>query len=203
MLAPELNVSQLRESWLLSNGVLDASDKLDNLVIAPVAVSFRTEFFEFLALGDRVQVGSVGGIAPEENNRYFAIAKALVNALPDGTFKAIGLNFEFRIPLFNTTDLADRYRDKVLSKNFALASDFSTADVRAGFYISRQFDEGRLRLESKPIVDSENRELLQIAANFNLNTISKTASIAWLDKAVNAFTFAKTLSDKLEVSFNS
>lgn len=200
MLAQGLNVSLLRESWLVENGVVVTDDKIENLVIAPIAVSFRTQSYEFLALHERVQVSTLNEPVPGEPTRYCEVAKKLASALPSGTFKAIGLNFEFCIALAGLADLAQRIRNIMLPSTFPLADEFSAPDVRAGIYLSRQFGEGRLRLDTKPVIDLENRESLNVSANFNLNASEQALIENWINKSNEAFSFAKTLTDKLEGS---
>lgn len=180
--AQTFNPSIFTETWLDKNGIISAQDLVGVKLSSPEMSRFETSEVQIqvtlpkMMITFRIQEGSPNFELP------LRIATRTVELLPQTPYIALGLNFDFFTHQPEGQDFTS-YNQALFGKDeYSLVNDFSSGNVKYGRYFSKDYNEGRLKLDIKPVTKtSDNRDLLKFGFNFHYE-VSKMDLSARSDK---------------------
>ena len=145
------NVSVLRESWLLKEGVLEDGDiDSSRSIFSPNLVNISNNKFNFLCRPSDLQIYLLENSEINEFNKI----KKLIQNLSHIPYKEIGLAVSFLIEDFDTK-LSKTLFDNP-SKDFY--KEFTNDDnANFGAYFSKEFLGFRFKMDIKPVNINENQ----------------------------------------------
>lgn len=168
-----------------------------------MAVNLTTPEIAFLAVPDRIQLS----FANENVNCSGLIKRimgGIVTVLPHTPFHAVGFNFTWILLANKQDEFPQTLRKLFLSADNPLSRFCDGEDCRFGFYISRNLNIGRLRLDLKPIMANpaiaggDLREGLQLTFNIHrdLSDDNKVERILeFLNEWDSSFSLAQQMTE--------
>lgn len=196
LVAKELNADLFSQLWLLENGILLRDEIASNSMFTPVAVSVTTTHFDFTFLQNKLQV-SVRSDFEKSGELFRRISGGVLNALPSQPWVAAGLNLNFTLEGEDGEAFSASVREMVLSDKNPVASEFSDENVRCGFYVSKDYQGARLKLDTKPIVEA-GQDKLYLNFNFHKNVTSSREASAFLENWESFYHYAASIIDSFD-----
>ncbi len=166
LIANQLNLSIFQQIWLLNNNIITQDEFGPESYFSPVAVNVRNPSYDLLILPDRIQITSIG-VSENSGAIFTRIISGIVNTLPHTPYTAYGFNFNFLLSHKSKSDCGEFFRSLCVSADNPLADDFKDKGARFGVYMSKDFEDGRLRMDTKPTKSESGREALIVSTNFN------------------------------------
>jgi hypothetical protein len=168
VVARRFNVTAVRQHWLVKQRIIGEDDLLEGALFSDTVVQVPTSRFLLLFLPDQLQfVPTVP--ADEEQPIILEKLGKIVETLPHVPYKALGLNFTW---LFRPADgdTAKATREMFFVADRPLFSLFAEPDAQFGGYLSKNYEEFRLKLNVTPTTVSEEageEQCVRFAFNFH------------------------------------
>lgn len=165
IVAQYFNPSIFRESWLLSQRYISSPSEIsEKSIFSPQIAQIVMKDLEFVVTPDQIQFSLINEI------NAISVIRSIVETLPHVPYKAIGINFDYFIPLVDNFN-NDNSRKLYYNKNNNIYDEFNNHSARFGAYLSTDFNNCRLKVDIKPIkavsADKELREYLHHSFNFH------------------------------------
>jgi hypothetical protein len=168
--AHHFNPSIASQVWLLRNEVFGESDLQKGCVFTDAFVNVNTKQFNLLISPEQVQVALRNQTA-DASAAVNAISR-ISSSLPHTPFTGVGLNFLWHV-LPETEAVDDTSRALFFDKDSPLDKEFDTPDARFGKYLSKAWEDSRLKLDIKPLTvglkepAGARAEIVQFGFNFH------------------------------------
>ncbi len=152
--AQNLNPSIFTHIWLSEKGLFREKDFTDSgSMYTPVAVNVVTPDLAFVAIPERVQIGL---ISRKDDPNWFQdqlqrTLGVIATELHHTPFLAVGFNMDWVVTPGAKTSILELERKHFLNTANPLARHFDNLGCRFGFYLSKEFTMGRLKLDIKPV----------------------------------------------------
>lgn len=167
IIAQSFNPSVFNQYWLINEGLIEKERILEESVFAPGLTHVVTPDFRLLVVPEQLQFT----LLRPANDVCELLAKTLIKIiekLSDVPYKAVGINFNWKIKPEKTIS---QYSSELFFKNnIALFGHFDVENARFGCYMSRDFNNARLKLDIKPVIIEEegiSNEYILFAFNFH------------------------------------
>jgi len=197
LLAKSYNLPIFSQLWLLDNGIITKEEfESGESYFTPVAVNVPTPDFELLIMAERLQVVIKVGAINEGQALLERLVGGIVENLPHTPYKALGLNFRYRIKSENEIGFSERCRNVFVNPGNPLQADFDDTNARFGLYLSKDIFDARLRLDIKPVKPDGN-DALNLAFNIE-RQIARPEDIGVLLSSWSGINdYTKVLSEQL------
>lgn len=185
ILSKGLAPTRLSREKLIQNGIVVAEEEIVDSIFAENLCQVITSNFNLLVLPHQIQF-----TITSDNNINLSLTKLnkIVELFSEYHFIALGINFIYGISSENNDQMAKS--NFIFSKpSESVYAHFQTEDSKFGGYMSRDFNNSRLKLHISPtkqirynsasIVESVSDEYLQFSFNFHidLNTSNNTLQL--------------------------
>jgi hypothetical protein len=177
VVARRFNVTAAQLPWLVKQGIIDENDLREGALFSDTVVQAPTSRFMLLWLPDQLQF--IPTVSPDEQQTLI-IEKLgkIIDTLPHVPYKAVGLNFTW---LFRPGDgdIARATRDMFYIPDKPLFNIFSGPNARFGGYLSKDYEEFRLKLNVLPTTVSQEageEHSIQFAFNFHRDVEGESAA---------------------------
>ncbi len=166
--AQSFNPSIITDTWLQHRSILSLDDLVGARVFSPDVTQFQTDQFQVLVILPKMQITfSTHNVENCIDGPRNVVTK-IVKLLPHTPYKALGINFNYKISQPEKQDYATFNRALFGQGSCPLLDEFKEADARFGRYLSKNYGSARLRLDIKPIKPKpEKREFLSFDFNFH------------------------------------
>jgi hypothetical protein len=166
IVAQNFNPSVANQLWLVRNGVVGEGDFLPGCIFTDLLVQVRARRFSLLFTPEQIQFVPVAGDEEAVQLMREAITRT-VRTLPHTPYRALGLNFTWRLTP-EATDVATLSRQLFFTPSNPLFRDFDVPDASFGAYLSRDLLGFRLKLDVKPVTaQAPAQQRLQFLYNFH------------------------------------
>jgi len=177
LLAQTFNPSIFTETWLYRNGLVPEDKLVGMRVFSSEVAQFQTTDVQVLVIPPKMQIlfGILGPCEFPDLPRK--IATKTVELLPQTSYQALGINFDFFVTQPADVDFLTYDRDLLGTGDYSLIQEFSSADCRFGRYFSKDFKGSRLKLDIKPVkAGPKNQDLIQFSFNFHYDVAETDAA---------------------------
>jgi len=193
--AGQFNPSIIREYWLIENGIMQPEDFRSGCVFTDMMVQVKSRQFDLAVVPGQCQISPH---VPIEEQQQLIEEKAgeIVNKLPHTPFTAIGLNFHWHlIPDHKNIEALTRSLFFVNQNPFYEAFDFE--DARFGSYLSKDFNNFRMKLDVKPaLMEGQKEPFLHFGFNFHFD-VPKEQSVDAIQNALRQWDIAREESTRI------
>lgn len=167
ILAQNFNPSIFNRHWLVKkdNVFLQDEDILPSSIFSPEIVLVNSKSTRLLVTPEQLQFELVDMDA----NFYEAIEKTLipmVSVLKEIPYRAVGINFVFYVEEKDKS-VIDLSKELFFKNDSKLFNHFDNEDARFGSYMSKTFEDSRLKLDVKPVFLKTGKETIQFGFNFH------------------------------------
>jgi len=198
LVAESINLNIFQPIWLVENGIVEKSEiEKGTNFNTPVAASISTGKFDLLVVSERIQLSFNNGVENAEDD-IKRIIGGIVSSLPHTPYTAIGLNFNYMLTSKDEAAFVRKAKELFLNNSSSLVSEFSSDDVRAGMYASKNIFNARLRMDVKPVVKNDGKEAVQLNCNVHKNVGSVEEIEAFIDDVAKMHEYSNTLLEKLD-----
>ncbi len=160
------NPSIFTEVWLYKHGLL--TDNMEGVrIFSPEIVQFQTADIQVLISPPKIQI-----TYPLTQDKSCESSKVFITKtialLPETPYRGLGINFDYYIAPDAGQDFSDLNRNLLGSGDNPMLTEFNSKDARFGGYMSKDHGEARLKLDIKPLTNTEDgSEILQYSFNFH------------------------------------
>ena len=166
--AQTFNPSIFTETWLIKNDIIHEKAFEGTRVFSPEVAQFQTSELQVLVIPPKMQIVFSVREGDSDAELPKKIAIRTVELLPQTSYQALGLNFDFLVAHTSGQDFNSYNRDLLGNGNNNLLQEFSVPDAKFGRYFSKNYGEGRLKLDIKPVkVGPENEDQTRFSFNFH------------------------------------
>lgn len=199
ILAQSFNPSIFNRYWLVSNSYIDNESILPNSVFAPNVTQVASNEFSLLVLPEQLQFNSNPGNKDFESNVEKTL-RPIIDRLTEIPYRACGINFHWFVD-DDKIGIGELSESLFYYSNSSLHEAFRSEDSRYGVYMSKDFENARMKLDVKPITATENstgekNEFIQFSFNFHRDLNQKSASDE-LSNFVNSWIKFKTEAQQI------
>lgn len=188
--ANKLNLSLINRSWLNEHKILRENEIQGPGIVTPVFQKYDTADLEMLLLEERLQVVLKDGEKQQwdpsgEQTTILQTVGRFVMTLPHTPFTGVGLNIAWNLPA-KPDGIHQMSMDLFFNTEGPLAREFSSPDSHYGAYLSKNWQEFRLKLTALPVRETNSgEEFIQLSFNFHKDVAAvsdiKTALLRWND----------------------
>jgi hypothetical protein len=195
--ANTFNVSIFQQAWLLENEVIRREEFSggDN-IFTPMAVNISNSDFSFLVVPERIQLVAKRNFNQAGQNFSRIIGK-IADCLPHSPISALGLNFDFSVPISEADEFFTKHRELFVCSSNPLGDFFTSEDTRFGVYLSKNYLDGRLRLDMKPVMRGET-EHFKLSFNYHRDIASMKEIHPILNMWDDIFAYVQSISVELD-----
>ena len=166
--AQTFNPSIFTETWMARNNVVKPESLVGPRICSPEVAQFQTNDIQVMVVPPKMQILFPMQGVSDAFDLPRKIAVRTVELLPHTPYQALGFNFEYFVAQPAGQDFNAYDRALLGTGDCRLLREFSLSDARFGRYFSKNYEEGRLRLDIKPVkAGPENKEFLQFSFNFH------------------------------------
>lgn len=199
ILAQSFNPSIFNRYWLVSNEFIDDKIILPNSVFAPNVTQVATKEFSLLVLPEQLQFNSLADNKDFKSDIEKTL-KPIVSRLKEIPYKACGINFHWFVD-DEAIGIGELSKKFFYYNNSRLHQEFQSEDSRYGVYMSKNFENARVKLDVKPTSVTENstgvkNEFIQFSFNFHIDLAQGSASQELIN-FINNWSKFKTEAEKL------
>jgi len=179
ILAQSFNPSIFNRYWLVSKGFIDDESILPNSVFAPNVTQVASKEFNLLVLPEQLQFNSNTDNKEFESNVEKTL-KPIIEKLKEIPYRASGINFHWFVD-DDETEIGELSEKLFYYNSSSLHEAFRSDNSRYGVYMSKDFENARMKLDIKPITTTENstgrkNEFIQFSFNFHRDLNQESAS---------------------------
>ena len=168
--ARQFNPSITNQLWLVDNGIIERDEFAPGCVFTDLMIHVSTHKFALLLTPEQIQF--VPNVPPsEQKSLIVGRLGLLVKTLPHTPYIAIGLNFTWHCRPSQST-VAEKSRELFFCNSSPFFAKFDYPTARFGSYCSKEFLQGRMKLDIKPLIiksPEEDFEILQFLFNYHVD----------------------------------
>jgi hypothetical protein len=198
IVARQFNPSVIGQLWLVKSRLLEEGDFLPGCVFTDMAVQVNTREFDLMVVPQQCQFSPRVGRQREQELVVDKVG-AIVESLPHTPYRAIGLNFTWRL-VPESGDVPTVSRGLFFVEERPLDREFADPSGRFGAYMSKDTLGGRLKLDVKPITVSqagEDVERIQFAFNFHVDVEHEDDPVARINQVLRQWDAVREESSRI------
>lgn len=162
-----INPSSFNSYWLVTNGVLEEEELSNEHIFTNQVVEINGDDYGLTITGNSFQIKAKNDISDLGKCVDDKLEK-IIDATSNTIYISAGVNFNWIIePKGN--DFKKLSRDLFFKDNSDLFSCFDESDATFGSYMSKDFDDARLKLDIKPLYLNQDSTNKKGAIHFNFN----------------------------------
>lgn len=162
ILAKSHNPTIVSKDWLKLRKIVEDKENFTKFTHTPILSFVETENFRFIVDPDRLQI-SITKINEENIKNLPIITEKYINQLPETSYTAIGLNYNYNI------ELQAEYLKDIFSPDENNFKKLFSDEYQLGGTIIFNYKKFIVKTELNPLFNEKDK----IAANFNFHCDSK------------------------------
>lgn len=201
ILAQSFNPTIFNQHWLVSNKFINEANIEPTSIFSQNLANIITPNYNLLVLPEQLQFNSITE-SVTFNNDILCTLVPIIEKISETPFKAVGINFNWFIK-DNSKSMQVFTKELFFNTNSKLFSEFDSDDSRFGAYMSKNFNNTRLKLDIKPvqiinnITDHNISEYLNYNFNFHLDLNQIDTAVIDLVNTIKAWESFKFESEKI------
>ena len=178
-----LNPLNFNKDWFVKNDVLKETEIISETIISTASFfQIGTADYNILITSNQIIFNLI-----KDSDKELQSLKKLMLGVSNSSYRAIGINFTYFSPMAN--EKGEDWTKKLFYTNTPLHALFNSDDSRFGTYLSKDYQDCRLKLDIKPsavqeLPSSELKEVILYTFNYHKDTINKSNEdlIKFIDK---------------------
>lgn len=151
LLAKNFNPSIFSQVWLVENGFFGKEDFLPESVFSSEMVQVRSKAVNMFVIQPQLQFAVQEGFDWDNSVK---ILLAIIDKLPEIPYTAAGINFHWLVRT-EKMSIEEFSRTLFFNEKIPFMRGFDATGAKFGFYVSKDFEKSRLKLDIKPVVATD------------------------------------------------
>lgn len=200
VLAKSFNTTIFNSHWLVKNNFIKEDDILPVSIFAPNIAQIVTKKVNLLIIPEQMQFNA-GLDSTSFGEEIKTTLLPIIEKLQEIPYNALGINLNWFIK-DNEKSMETLTKDFFFIKQSSLFKYFESEDSRFGTYLSKNFNNTRLKLDIKPItmIDNTTRKTSEhVLCNFNfhLDLLNPDTATTDLIQAIKQWDVFKNESENI------